>query len=162
MRSSYYIRVFFFGYEFLILLAGWTINAFWGDYLAAEFGSIKLNEEAVKWVVVFPISVFGWILKEGVGVLFPDESSLKIFSQWPDYWKLKIHFNVGILYCFLLGIPCLIIWLSDKLNIFEGAFVFVVCVIALSVNAYSFYTAKIHLKSALLRLDGNISNEPVI
>lgn len=153
MKVLYYLRVFFVSFEFLTLVTAYFVYSLAEDFLANYLSSTTLNEDALKWIVLFPVTIIGWILKEGVSVLFPDEKLVKIFHEWPDFWKLKVHFNVGLFYC-LLGLPCILVWLMDKVATASGVVVFVGCSLALVINAYSFYSAKIQVKSALIHFNG--------
>lgn len=154
MKTLYYLRVFFVSFEFLTLVIAYFIYSLAGDYFANYLASATLNDDALKWIVLFPTTVIGWILKEGVSVLFPDDKLAKIFHEWPDFWKLKVHFNVGLFYCLLLGLPCILVWLMDKISTASGMVVFGGCSLALAINAWSFYSAKIHVRSALIHFDG--------
>lgn len=162
MKAIYFLRVFFVSYEFAFLvlcLAGYMLSQ---QFLSAHFPLSNLNEDAVKWAMIFPAGIAGWTFKEGVAVLFPSDKNEKALHEWPDYWRLKVHFDVGITNSMLFTIPCFIVWIMSALNTLIGAWVFVGFAGALSVNAFSFYTAKIHLKSALIRLDDrNNSNNRV-
>ena len=123
--------------------------------MSIVFDEIQFNQDAIKWVVIFPVSIFGWILKEGSGVLFPDTNTNKILHQWPNYWRLKAHFQVGVILCFLLILPCIFMWFTNKLGGFEWAWFFFVFVIALILNASSFYFGKIELRSILIHVKEN-------
>ncbi|WP_139182048.1 hypothetical protein [Pseudomonas flexibilis] len=151
MKALYYLRVFFISYEFAFLISGSAIYIFFGEYFEKQFISNPINENALQWAMLFPISVSGWTLKEGVGVIFPDDRTTRILHEWPDYWRLKCHFNVGILNTIIYLIPCLAIWFTGGLNKFEGAWLFFMFAIATSINAFTFYTAKIGVRSALIR-----------
>lgn len=153
MRSLYYLKVFVIGYEFFFLLLSLAIYVFFGELFNNYFMTISINEDALKWAMLFPISISGWTLKEGVGVIFPDEHTSKTLHKWPDYWRLKVHFNVGILNSIIYILPCIAVWFIGALNKFDGVWVFLIFSIAVSLNAFSFYAAKISIKSALIRLD---------
>ncbi|MBL4588470.1 MAG: hypothetical protein JKY11_00120 [Alphaproteobacteria bacterium] len=134
-----------------MILAGGIGFLCFGEVLSSSFNRIRFNEGALTWMPLLPVTICCWVLKEGVSVLFPQEKDLKILHEWPDYKKLKVHFNVGVVFCVLLTAPCLFIWLFNKLESFEWAWIFCVCVIALLADAYSVYSAKIELKSVLVR-----------
>lgn len=162
MKILYLLRVFFVSYEFVFLALCLAVYMFSQKLLSGSFPLSSLNEDAIKWAMIYPAGIAGWTLKEGVGVLFPSEKNEKVLHEWPDYWKLRIHFDVGIANSILFTVPCFIVWLLSALNTLVGAWVFVGFAGALSINAFSFYTAKIHLKSVLIRLDGaNNSNNRV-
>lgn len=119
--------------------------------LKQAFENKELNQEALKWLALVPLGIAGWTLNEARNVIFPDEKSVKILSKWPDYWKLKTHFYVGITFCALFVVPCLFIWFFDELKNFQSAWSFCTFTLALAINAGSFYFAKIELKSILAR-----------
>lgn len=151
-KLAYYCRVFFFSYEILFILFGASIFFFWKEEMLVHFDTILVNKEFINWVVLLPVAIVGWMLKEGFRILFPDEKSTKALHHWPDFWKLKAHVKVGIFSCVLFLLPCLFMWLTNKLRSFEWIWFFFVFFIALIINAYTFYSAKIELKSILVHL----------
>ena len=152
MKTLYFLRVFFVSYEFAFLAVCLTGYILTRNSLAEYFPLTSLNEDAIKWAMIFPAGISGWTFKEGLRVLFPGDKSEKTLHEWPDYWRLKIHFDVGITNSILFTIPCSIVWLMSALNTLVGAWVFFGFAGALSINAFSFYAAKIHSKSALIRI----------
>src|SRR5699024_12435044 len=108
--------------------------------------------------MIFPAGIASWTLKEGVAVLFPSDKNEKALHEWPDYWRLKVHFDVGITNSILFTIPCFIVWIMSALNTLVGALVFVGFVGALSVNALIYFTVGIHLiRPYLLLVYGHTS-----
>ena len=151
MKAFYYLRVFFVSCEFVFLCLSLAIYSLFGELFEKHFLVVSINEDALKWAMIFPISISGWTLKEGFGVIFPDEKTLKVFHEWPDFWRLKVHFNLGIMNSIIYLLPCIVVWFTDGLNKFYGAWVFFVFAVAISLNAFSFYTAKIEIRSALIK-----------
>lgn len=151
MKTLYYLRVFFISYEFVFLIFSAALYMLFGEFIGGHFLAVSIDEDAVKWAMLFPISISGWTLKEGVGVILPDDRTSKALHEWPDYWRLKVHFNVGVLNSIIYLIPCLAVWFVGGLNQFDGAWLFFMFAIAASLNAFSFYTAKIGVRSALIR-----------
>ena len=153
MKALYYLRIFFISYEFLFLIFCGAIYMAFGESLGRYFLKFPINEDALKWAMLFPISISGWTLKNGVGVIFPDDRTSRILHEWPDYWRLKAHFDVGILNSIIYLLPCVSVWFFGGLEKFEGAWLFFMFAIAATLNAYSFYTAKISIRSALIKID---------
>lgn len=151
MKVIYYLRVFLVSYEFVFLIVSAALYILFGELLEKHFLVVSINEDALKWAMLFPISISGWTLKDGVGVIFPDDKTSKILHEWPDFWKLKIHFNVGIMNSILYLLPCVAVWFIGGLNKFDGAWLFFMFAVATSLNAFSFYTAKIGIRSALIK-----------
>ncbi|SFI17363.1 hypothetical protein SAMN05216206_1739 [Pseudomonas guineae] len=69
MKALYYLRIIFISYEFLFLIFCGAIYMAFGDYLGRYFLKSPINEDALKWAMLFPISICGWTLKDGVGVI---------------------------------------------------------------------------------------------
>lgn len=151
MKTFYYLRVFFDSYEFVFLNFSAAIYIFFGELLEKYFLVLSLNEDALQWTVLFLISVSGWTFKDGVNVIFPDEKKSKILHEWPDFWRLKVHFNVGIMNSIIYLIPCVAVLFIGGLNKFDDAWLFFTFAVATSLNAFSFYTAKIAIRSALIK-----------
>lgn len=150
MKGLYYLKVFFISYEFLFLVFCGAIYIFLGDLLGSYFLKFSINEDALRWAMLFPIGISGWTLKEGVGVIFPDDRTSRVLHEWPEYWRLKAHFDVGILNSIIYLLPCVSVWFFGELDMFEGIWLFLMFAIATSLNAFSFYTAKISVRSALI------------
>lgn len=128
-----------------------VIYFFFGESLEKHFLAFSINEDASKWAMLFPISIVGWTFKDGVSVLFPDDKTSMILHKWPDFWRLRVHFNVGIMSSIIYLLPCIGVWFIGGLTKFDGAWLFVTFAFATSLNAFSFYTAKINIRSALVK-----------
>lgn len=152
MKFIYYVRVFILSFEFLALIFVLALYLFLNDIFTTIFNSIKINDEALKWLISYHIGIAVWILKDGTTILFPDEKTNRALHEWPEYWKLKAHFDVGIFYCISSTAICLSICFFEGIKTINGAWFFSACTISLSLSAYSFYVAKIKLKSALIHL----------
>lgn len=152
MRALYYLRVFFLSFEFACSFFGIALIILFGPSLRGSYADLQLNSEAIKWLMLFPVGIAAWTLKEGVRVLFPDGKHAKVLHEWPDYWRLKAHFNIGVLNSIAYSIPCILVWIVSPSIGFTGAWVFLTCTIALSINAFSFYGASIAVRTALLRV----------
>ena len=82
--------------------------------LSAHFPLSTLNEDAIKWAMIYPAGIAGWTFKEGMAVLFPSDKNEKALHEWPDYWRLKVHFDVGITNSILFSIPCFFVWVMES------------------------------------------------
>lgn len=153
IKFIFYTRVFFISYEFLFILLGLAVYVNFENFMIVRFSDVSFNAKALEWVMLFPISVFVWTMKESRSVIFPDNYAAKVIHEWPGYWKLRAHFDVGIFNNIIYIIPCLLVWIFDGLLMFEGAFVFFVFASALTINAFTFYLAKVNVSSALIKVD---------
>ncbi len=147
---KYFLQVFLVSLELLFFLLILLICISKQLEIGAFLESTKFNEEAIKWVTLYPLGICGWVLKDGSTVLFPDDKTNKILHDWPDYWRLKTHFHVGIIYSILFVLPCFYIWLTGEILTIYGVAIFLSCSIACSINAFSFFQAKIKIKEILI------------
>ena len=151
MRALYAIRVIFVSLEFLVLalsFAGWFL---FFDYISDFVLGNSLNEKAVEWILLYPVSIAVWVIKEAGSVLFPSERMDSILHEWDGYWKLRVHYNTGLFYCVAPVVPCFYIWLMGFISKPLGLWVFLTCSMVSSVSAFSFYQANIRLKEILIK-----------
>lgn len=149
----YYMRVFFISFEFLSILMAFAFYCFFGAELDAFWRNVSPNEKALEWLFLYPVAVAVWVVKEGANVLFPSERANAILHGWPDYWRLRAHFNVGVIYCVGLAVPCVFMWLVNGLSSSKGMLTFLACALASSVSALSFFQANLRLKEILIRIE---------
>lgn len=151
MVVLYYFRVFFVGLEFCTILLGVLSYIFLCDIAAGLVDFSSMNQEAMKWLVALPAVLTGWTFKEGRIFLFP-EGGVKVLHDWPEYWALKVHFDVGMFNSVLYLAPCLVVWLFGWFGTILGLWVFTFSFMALGLNAWGFYLASIRLKEILLKV----------
>ncbi|SHH21133.1 hypothetical protein [Ferrimonas marina] len=152
MKSIYYLRIIFISFEMLVFLSGVFLYFSFEPELKEAFESLSINEDARKWLLMLPLGIVGWTFKEGKVVIFPNEKLDKFLHEWPDYWKLKCHFNIGILIAVVFSIVCIYVWLIDGLEQFKLAWLFLISTLVILINACSFYMAIISIKSMLLKV----------
>lgn len=152
IKFFYYLRLFFVSVEFLNLVFFYFVYSFLSDYFLLMLAGVSINKEAVEWMVLYPMGLASWIFLTGSSVLFPDENANHALHEWPDYWKLKAHFNVGLFFAVALSFVCFVVWLLGKISTQGGAWIFSACCVSISVAAFSFYSANIELKSILIHL----------
>ena len=151
MKFLYCLRVFFISCEFAFLLFGLAIYIYFGEILHSTFMRIPTVERAKIVLIGLQIGLFVYNFKDGMSIILPDDHTSKVLRAWPDFWKLEMHFNVGIFNTIIFFLPCLFVWLMGFLNEFEGLWIFLIFSIAASINTLSFYYAKINVRSALIR-----------
>jgi hypothetical protein len=153
MKAFFYLRIFFISLEFLFLILSFATYMVFGNWLEKKFLILSINKDALQWAIVLPIAISSWILKDGVGVIFPNDNTDKILHDWPDYWKLKVHFDVGIFNCIIFLLPCLGVLFSGTLNKFGGVWLYLIFAFAGLINACTFYYAIIDIRSALIKIN---------
>lgn len=150
MKPLYYLKVFFISFEFFVVLFFLFLYSWFNIEITEFIKNMKFNDKAFEWLILYPISLTVWILKDGIGVLFPDEKTNVILHKWPDYWMLKAHFNVGVFYAICFTILCVAVWLSNKILTASGATIFIACTVSLSIVALSLYNAKVRIREFLI------------
>lgn len=155
MKTVYYFRVFFISIEFAVLVLSYSILTFFESELLALFKGVKLNDKIIDWALLAPAAVLLWTLTSGREVLFPSEVKPKALHGWPDFWKLKIHFNVGVFNSIVFSLTALFIGLFYDLKLFHGLWYFSTCFFITLINAFSFYMANIAIKIALMSMNEN-------
>ena len=112
--------------------------------------SSTYNSDALKWLIIYPVGLATWMLKEGTKIIFPDDKMSKTLHEWKYYWQLKAHFNVGIFYAISLSALCVFVWATNNLTTGWGFSLFISCIIAISLDALSFYQAQVKVKEILI------------
>lgn len=148
----YVFRVFFISLEFACFLL-FVIFSYFLDSEQTNKLLFLLNKEAVGWALIYPTVIAAWTLKQGGGFLFPPSCLAVILRKWPDYRLLKIHLNVGVFNSIFYAMISFLVWFFDFFYNSVGFWVFVASVVALSINALTFYLASIEIKSNLYNLD---------
>jgi hypothetical protein len=114
MRFLYFLRVFFVSLEFLVLALALLCVMYLERQASAIASALVINEELVKWAILLPITLTVWCAKEARDLIFSNPEHSKALVNWPDYWRLKRHIVVSLIFlaifCVLSGLP----WLSKS------------------------------------------------
>src|SRR5471032_1538043 len=146
-KFLYLIFVILYSCEFVSIFAFGFIFIFYKQYLNFVVLKVNFNADLIKYLILLPISIFIWILKEVKDVVVLEKDNIKFLVNWPNYWKFKIHLLVSIIYGFIFIVFSTIPWvrkenISDALGLalfFEG-------LLGMIIVASSIYFAQISLK----------------
>ena len=119
MKALYTLRVIVISGEMAILLLCWIALTQFNTQASTLAKSLDINEEIVKFLILLPIALFAWIIKESKELIFSEKDHTKQLVNWPDYWRLKIHIYVSFLFSVIFCITSIIPWLS-KTGISNG------------------------------------------
>lgn len=155
MKNSklfYFIFVFIFSYEFLFSLILFVIYLFFKAEINAAISAVKFNTDLIKYLIVLPVGVFAWVLKEVKDIVVAEKDNIKVLINWPDYWRLKCHLQVSILYGVIFCCASIAPWLRDQ-AIYDafGIVVFLNSLLGILIVATSVYFAQISLKEEFNR-----------
>ena len=70
-------------------------------------------DEIVKHLALLPVAGVGWMFFSGRTLLFPEKDAKQSLQSWPEYWKLRIGFDVSLIYSVIFGVLGLIAWGMD-------------------------------------------------
>lgn len=138
--------------EFLILIVGSTLY-FIQDWVQLISSRLSDTPEILQHVSLLPFAMAVWTFNENKKLLFPDEEDKEdiALQKWPDYWKLRIYFNVSLMYAVAFTAVGIYVWiLGYKITDPKGFILLVVSVIGAFVVAGSTYFARIQQKEILL------------
>lgn len=147
MGYLYGLRVALVSFEALVLALTWLA---W-TYLASEFhgfaSSLALNDEVLKYLMLLPTALAVWVFNEVRGLLQEDKDTIKILVKWPDYWRLKVHVWVSLIYAVIFSCISLIPWVAKSgISTDSGMLLFIASIVGQLSLAISVYVARIALK----------------
>jgi hypothetical protein len=155
MRILYFLRVVIVGFEFLILLlmAGCLLH--FVHQVEMLVGMVRLNDEFKKFLILLPVTIFVWIVKEARDFVFLESEFAAALVNWPDYEKFKLHVYVSLAYAVIFLLVSITPWVS-KYDLLDGvgAVLFVGGVLGNFWVAGSIYFSQISMKE-IFRIEHN-------
>lgn len=112
-KVTEFLRLFLIGPEFAILLGGALLEYQFGDGIARWISGSSPPDEIVKHLALLPAAAAGWMFFSGRTLLFPEKDTKQSLQSWPEYWKLRIGFDVALVYAIVFAVLGLIAWGMD-------------------------------------------------
>ena len=112
MKGKEYVSVIIVSPEFLIVV-GACVALFLFPQQVARISGLLSGESAriVEYLAFLPATVFVWVVRESRKLLFlTDEKQNWILHKWPDYWRLRVRFNVALGYALLFALLGFGVW----------------------------------------------------
>ncbi|WP_155623921.1 hypothetical protein [Burkholderia territorii] len=106
-------RVFFISPELLLVLVGIGIQQWLAKSVERLLVDINISDDFLKWAVAIPGALLCWSLVSGRKLLFPDKDKKSILQKWPDYWILKICFNVALVWNLIFVLISIYAWTGN-------------------------------------------------
>lgn len=152
-KFLYFGRVFLVSFEFLWLLVGVVIYFNLDKIVSNYVFSLKFSDEFAEWLILAPVSLFLWIFREVRSLLIGDKESIRVLTDWEEYWQLKIHTSVNLIYSLVFLVLCVIpvlidMWISDT----RYLLLFIVGLFGLLISARDIYFASIRVKEFVGKL----------
>lgn len=150
MRALYFFRVLLVSLEaFLIGIAALIWYHFSTD-LGNLAITISLNDEALKYLMFVPIGLAVWVANELRQLLQEDKSITRFLVEWPDYWKLKLHLWVSLVYAAIFVCCSIVPWVVRAgISTGIGFLLFLISIIGQLILAASVYAARLRVKELL-------------
>lgn len=101
--------------------------------------------------MLLPTALAAWIFNESRVLLQEDKETIRILTEWTDYWKLKIHIWAGLGYTVLFAFMSLIPWVAKSgIGTGTGLLLFVASLIGQLALAIGVYAARIRVKEIIV------------
>lgn len=148
-----YLRTFAISFEFICIILGICFGIWWQEPIVALGARINSSEEILKYLSFVPLGLGVWCINQSRKLLFPDHNRKEVLHQWPNYWKLRVVFNVTFTYSCLFAFAGLITWFfkfSIK-NPHHLSFIIFSILGSLSVTM-SVYWARVNLDEIMIKI----------
>lgn len=153
IRVFYFLRVFLFSLETIIIFGGVLVNDYFAASVQSLANAITLHENLENYLMVAPVAVGIWIFLEIRNLLQEDNNRINILTGWDGYWKLKTHTRVAITYSIIFVSMSLVPWCSEfSLKTRVGFSFFIIGLLGQLCVALSVYIAHIQIKEIIAKL----------
>ena len=150
MRALYFFRVLLISVEaFLIGVSGLVWYHFSADlnHLAT---TIKLNDDILKYLMLVPVGLAVWVANELRQLLQEDKGTTRFLMGWPDYWKLKLHLWVSLIYAVVFVCMSIAPWVVQAgITTGIGLLLFLTSIVGQITLSASVYAARLRVKELL-------------
>ncbi|UVM06044.1 hypothetical protein [Pseudomonas laurylsulfatiphila] len=151
MRYLYGFRVVLVSVEALVLALGYLAWTYVIPQLDEFASSLELNDEMLKYLMLLPAALAVWVFNEVRGLLQEDKDTIQILVNWPDYWKLKTHAWVSLMYAVVFACMSLLPWVvKSGIGTGSGMLLFVISIVGQLALAISVYLARISLQEIVV------------
>ena len=150
MRTLYLLQVIVVSVEALVLACTWLVFLYFGTEFESLATSLSLNDEVLKYLMLMPSALAVWVINETRVLLQEDKESIRILTDWEDYWKLKAHTWVSFGYAVVFAFMSLIPWaIKSGISTGIGLLLFVASILGQLFLAISVYAARIRVKEII-------------
>lgn len=151
MRILYVLRVCFISIEALVLASAWLSFSYFISEFQVFASTLALNDEVLKYLMLLPAALAVWVINEARVLLQEDKETVRILTDWPDYWKLKTHTWVSLGYAVVFAFISLIPWvIKSGISTGIGMLLFLASIMGQLCLAISVYAARIRVKEIIV------------
>ncbi|MEW6728516.1 MAG: hypothetical protein AB1332_04125 [Pseudomonadota bacterium] len=146
------LRFFFMSFEAAIVAIGVFAEMKYSTQVLSLVTSVKVPDEQLKYLIMFPAGLCGWAFVSGRKLLFPENDKSSVLFDWPDYWRLKAGFSAALAWSVVFMFISIIVWFADWKQPTSGALIaLVVSMLGSAVCALSIYNAQTNVEEAVGR-----------
>lgn len=150
MRALYVFRVGLVSVEAFVIAGAWLAYTYFNTETQTFAESLALNDEVLKYLMLLPAVLAVWVINETRVLLQEDKETVRILTDWPDYWKLKTHTWVSLGYAVVFACMSLIPWVAKSgIGTGVGMLLFLTSIIGQLCLAISVYAARIRVKEII-------------
>jgi len=146
----YVLRVVIVSIEALVLAGTWLAFLYFGSELESLATSLSLNNEILNYLMLMPTALAVWIIKEARVLLQEDKETVRILTEWADYWKLKAHTWASLGYALVFACMSLMPWAAKSgIGTGTGLLLFIASIVGQLSLAISVYAARIRVNEII-------------
>lgn len=150
MRTLYLLRVILVSVEAFVLAGTWLAFLYFGSVFESLATSLSLNDEVLKYLMLMPVVLAVWIINETRVLLQEDKETVRILTDWEDYWKLKAHTWASLGYAVVFAFMSLIPWAAKSgIGTGTGLLLFAASIVGQLSLAISVYAARIRVNEII-------------
>lgn len=112
-KITEFLRFFLISPEAVVLLGGVLLEFQFGQDIGKLISGSNPPNEIIKHLALLPAAAAGWMFFSGRALIFPIKDTKHLLQSWPDYWKLRIGFDVSIIYSIIFGVLGVVAWAMD-------------------------------------------------
>ena len=147
MRAFYWVRVALVSLEALVLATALVTWTYFQTQLAAAAGGIAASSDVLKFLLLLPLGLVAWVGTEVRHLLHEDKETTRFLTAWSDYWRLKIHAFISLIYSLIFAALSIVPWLLPSgVAAPSGFLLFVTSLLGQLVVVASVYAARLRVK----------------
>lgn len=104
------LRFFLLSLELVVVIVGLVAEQWFSHSVLQFFALVKLSQDPLRFAVMAPVGLCGWMFVSGRKLLFPEKDKANILQEWADFWKLKAAFQAALTWSVIFAVISLHTW----------------------------------------------------
>lgn len=151
VKAFYFLRVCVLSFEAVLIALAIYLLMEQQSLLDALAAKISVNDDVLKGVMLSPLALAAWIFLEAKKLVFEKDANATVLTAWEDFWKLKCHINVSLVYACVFLFVSLLPWLDKRgISVGSGLVLFLLALVGQAIVALSIYNAGFQLQEILV------------